>query len=375
MTAVSAAAYTAFALRRLRRSGATAQGVPMSRPPDPAPPLPHDAAYKAMYRHPQAIRDLCRYLVPPHGPLGPETLAALDLCTVEKLPAEWVTADFRRRHGDQVWRIRWREAGEGVGAGAWVLLLLEFQSRADTDMALRVLGYVVELYRDLEAQGVVPPGTRRPPVLPVVIHNGESPWGAPVEVADLIALPEVPAQVRRDLRALQPSQRLHVVDFPRHRQEDLVPGNVVSLQMGFEHAGPSDYGRLLPAVGELKDAGLRRTVYEWAVRRARRDGLVLEEVDMEGTYFRSRIGENMRRATRTWFAEGVEEGQRVLLGRQVAMKFGEEASARVEPLLARIAAPGLLAEVGEGLLVCATETELVARVEAVIESKALPPGH
>lgn len=124
---------------------------------------------------------------------------------------------------------------------------------------------------------------------------------------------------------------------------------------------------------------LRRTVWEWAVRRARRDGLVLEEVDMEGTYFRSRIGENMRRATRTWFAEGraegVEEGQRVLLGRQVAMKFGEKASARVGPLLARIADPGLLVDVGEGLLVCATEAEFVACVEAVIESKASPPGH
>ncbi len=361
---------------------AAAQGVSMSRPPDPAGPLSHDAAYKAMYRHPQAIRDLCRYLVTPHGPLGPETLAALDLSTVEKLPAEWVTADFRRRHSDQVWRIRFREAAEDAGARAWLLLLLEFQSRDDTDMALRILGYVVELYRDLEAQGVVRPGARRPPVLPVVIHNGESPWSAPMEVAELIALPEVPAQVRRDLAELQPSQRLHVVDFPRHRQDDLVPGNVVSLQMGFEHAEPSDYARLLPAVAELSDANLRRTVWEWAVRRARRDGLVLEEVDMEGTYFRSRIGENMRRATRAWFdegrAEGVEEGleqQRVLLGRLVARKFGAKASARVVALLAQIADPELLAEVGEGLLVCATETELVARVEAVIESKALPPGH
>ena len=162
-----------------------------------------------MYRHPQAIRDLCRYLATPHGPLGPETLAALDLSTVEKLPAEWVTVDFRRRHGDQVWRIRFRDAAEEAGAEAWLLLLLEFQSRDDTDMALRMLGYVVELYRDLEAQGVVRPGTRRPPVLPVVVHNGESPWGAPVEVAELIALPEVPAQVRRDLAELQPSQRLH----------------------------------------------------------------------------------------------------------------------------------------------------------------------
>ena len=136
----------------------------MAAPPDRPPPLPHDAAYKAMYRHRQAIRDLCRYLAAPHGPLSPETFAALDFSTLAKLPTEWITADFRRRHGDQVWRIRFREAGEDIGAGAWLLLLLEFQSRADTDMALRILGYVVELYRDLEAQGVVRPGTRRPPV-------------------------------------------------------------------------------------------------------------------------------------------------------------------------------------------------------------------
>ena len=342
-----------------------------------------------MYGHRQAILDLRRYLVAPNGLLGPETLAALDFSTLAKLPAEWVTADFRRRHGDQVWRIRFREAAEDAGAGAWLLLLLEFQSRADPDMALRILGYVVELYRDLEAQGVVRPGTRRPPVLPVVVHNGASPWRAPVEVAELIALPEVPTQVRRDLATLQPSQRLHVVDFPVHRQEDLVPGNVVSLQIGFEHAGPSDYARLLPAVAEIEDAGLRRTVWEWAVRRARRDGLVLEEVDMEGTYFRSRIGENMRRATRAWFAEGRAEGmeeglrrgreqgveqgraqgleqQRALLVRQITTKFGAGAAQRVSPLLDRVTDPALLAEVGDALLVSATETELVARIEAVI---------
>ena len=217
-----------------------------------------------------------------------------------------------------------------------------------------------------------------------------------------VALPEAPAAVRRDLAELQPSQRLHVVDFPRHRQDDLVPGNVVSLQIGFEHAGPSDYARLLPAVGELADAGLRRTVWEWVVRRARRDGVDLGEVNVEGTYFRSRIGDNFRRATEAWFAEGraegVEEGlregraegiregraegvekglaqQRMLLGRLVATKFGPEASARVMALLARIAEPARLVEVGEGLLVCATEEDLVARVETVIESKAQPPDN
>ena len=338
-----------------------------------------------MYRHRQAILDLRRYLVAPNGPLRPDTLAALDFSTLAKLPAEWVTADFRRRHGDQVWRIRFKGASPDAGAGAWLLLLLEFQSRDDPDMALRILGYVVELYRDLEAQGIVRSGTHRPPVLPVVIHNGASRWRSPVEVADLIALAEVPEAVREDLATLQPSQRLHVVDFPLYRQEDLVRGNVVSLQIGFEYAGPSDYDRLVPAVGELGDAGLRRTVWEWVALRAQREGMTLEAADVEGTYFRSRIGENMRRATRAWFAEGraegVEEGlrrgleqQRALLMRQIGTKFGAGASARVEPLLARVGDAALLVEIGDVLLVSGTETELVERVEAVLASEAQSSG-
>ena len=352
----------------------------MAAPPERPPVLPHDAAYKAMYRHPQAIRDLFRYLAAPRGPLGPETVAALDLSTVAKLPAEWVTADFRRRHGDQVWRIRLREASDGAGAEAWLLLLLEFQSRADTDMALRILGYVVELYRDLEAQGVVRPGTRRPPVLPVVIHNGESPWHAPVRVAELIALPRVPAQVRRDLRALQPAQRLHVVDFPRHRQEDLVPGNVVSLQIAFEHAGYEDYPRLSQAMAEIEDTGLRRTVYEWVAQRARRHGLPLEDLDVEGTYFRSRIGENMRRATQAWFAqgraegrtEGQAEGQAELMRRLAARKFDAATAERLAERLAEIADPERLVEVGEWLLECEHGDELLERVAGLCAASA--PG-
>ena len=345
----------------------------MSRPSDRAPPLPHDASYKAMYSHRQAVLDLRRYLVAPNGPLRPATLAALDFATLARLPAEWITADFRRRHGDQVWRVRLRDAAPDAGAEAWLLLLLEFQSRDDPDMALRILGYVVELYRDLEARGVVRRGTRRPPVLPVVVHNGVSPWRSPVEVAELIALRELPVAVRRDLEALQPSQRLHVVDFPTHRQEDLVPGNVVSLQIGFEYAGPSDYEWLLPAVAELEDVGLRRTVYAWAAGRARRYGLELEGLDVEGTYFRSRIGENMKRATEAWFAEGLQRGmeqglaqQRALLMRLIATKFGAGAAQRVEPLLARVADAALLAEVGDVVLMSGTEAELVSGVETVV---------
>ena len=55
-----------------------------------------------------------------------------------------------------------------------MLVMLEFQSRDDPGMALRVLEYTAMLYRELlrEDWG----GAPLPPVLPVVLYNGHRPW-------------------------------------------------------------------------------------------------------------------------------------------------------------------------------------------------------
>ena len=106
---------------------------------------------------------------------------------------------------------------------------------------------------------------------------------------------------------------------------------------------------------------------------------------MEGTYFRSRIEENMRRATQVWFAEGRAEGiaegraeaireglkqQRTLLVRQVATKFGARAAARIGPPLVRIVDPALLAEIGEWLIECDHGEELLKRVAGLRATSA-----
>ena len=73
--------------------------------------LPHDPAFKAICSHPRVIADALRgYAVKPNGPLDPRTVAALNFRTLRKLPAEWVTRDFGRRVGDQVWQVRFRWA-------------------------------------------------------------------------------------------------------------------------------------------------------------------------------------------------------------------------------------------------------------------------
>lgn len=70
-------------------------------------------------------------------------------------------------------------------------------------MALRNLEYTALLYRELERRGELgTPGTW-PPVLPVVLYNGEARWTAELEMRELIA--PVPSL----LGPCQPSQRIH----------------------------------------------------------------------------------------------------------------------------------------------------------------------
>ena len=65
----------------------------------------------------------------------------LDFDTLERVSGDYISDDLRARADDIVWRVR-------CGSRR-VYLLIEFQSRVDTFMAVRVLAYVALLYQDL----------------------------------------------------------------------------------------------------------------------------------------------------------------------------------------------------------------------------------
>ena len=64
-------------------------------------------------------------------------------------------------------------------------------------------------------------------------------------------------------------------------------------------------------------------------------------------------------------AEGRAEGERALLIRQAARRFGVKTAQRLSTLLLRIEDPGRLAEVSDWLVDCATSAELLDRVTAL----------
>lgn len=96
-----------------------------------------DTAYKQLFAHPEMVRDLLLGFVPGTW------VGQLDLASFERVSGSYVGDGGQQRHSDMVWKVRL--AGDWI----YVYLLLEFQSRSDPWMALRMQVYVGLLYQDL----------------------------------------------------------------------------------------------------------------------------------------------------------------------------------------------------------------------------------
>ena len=371
--------------------------------------LPHDPAFKAIFSHRRMIADaLLGYAARPNGPLHPRTVAALDLCTLQKLPAEWVRDDFRLRLGDQAWRVRFRWARDWSDPGGYLLILVEFQSRPHPDMALRMADYAVRLHDELVTAGVVRPGAPLPPIFPLVIHNGPGRWTAPTTLGGLTATPAPPAAAAspkdvedarlaaRDLDAFRLRHAYFPLDFHRHREDDPHADNAMSLLIGLESAATPDGLlaplRLLPGLPERE---LAQTMLAWTLLRLGVDSETAEEMKRMASLdeFHSQLEERARGWTEQWFAEGVEHGraegmeqgmergiergraegvaegraegvaaQRAMLRRQAAARFGDSARL-LDAHLEGVGSSAKLAEISEWLVVD-TFDRLIAKVEA-----------
>ncbi len=110
---------------------------------------------------------------------GADWARHLDRSTLTPVATEHVAADPRLRRNDLIWRATWR------GRALYLYLMLEFQSKSERRMPLRVAEYVLQLYNWLLASGQVRGRGLLPPVLATVVYNGKKPWAGPLEMAGL----------------------------------------------------------------------------------------------------------------------------------------------------------------------------------------------
>ncbi len=137
-----------------------------------------DSLYHQLFSHPLLVEEVVRAFVSEAMAVG------LDFSKMERVNATFHGRRGRRREGDVIWRL---PTGEGVDI--YLYLLLEFQSQCDWWMSVRTQVYEGLLWQHVIAEKKLKAKDRLPPVLLLVLYNGEKRWSAPTAVAELIALP------------------------------------------------------------------------------------------------------------------------------------------------------------------------------------------
>ena len=316
----------------------------------------HDENYKRLFASKLMVEHLLRACLPA------DLLATADFSELDELSTEYVSDELRKRHGDTVWRLRLGEHW------MYLLILLEFQSEDDPWMALRIHTYSGLLYQELvrnEAPEVAE--GRLPPVLPIVLYNGTEPWTAARRMSELVA-PGGPW-----LAPYQPAQDYLLLDLQRVAADDLPARNLLRAVTGLEQSRSfEDVLRVREALQlwlrDPRAAELQRAFVDWMRQIAEQvapTGAVVppvrtwEDVGMT-------LVERAAEWPKQWLREGLEQGleqQRALLCRQAAARFGDDTAARLAEVLAPIADPERLAEIGDWLVRCDTAAGFLARLD------------
>lgn len=287
----------------------------------------HDRGHRLLFSHPRTIKDLLE------GFVEEPWVKELDFTTLRRLPADYVSAqlagDFEARAGDVLWQIDWKHPDqEPKRRPLHLLILLEFQSTCDLTMAVRMLVYVGLLYQRLIKERPLRRGELLPPVLPMVLYNGQRPWNAPLDVADLIA-PGPPS-----LDSFRPRLRYHLIDEKRCPLDLLesLENVTAAIFRASRDRGPEDLREVVRQLckwlsGPTEQA-LKRDLTAWiskSVLASRLPEIELPEIQNLDD-FQTVLENFMQTWTQKWFQDGFLKGEQrgFLKGEQRGFLRGEQ---------------------------------------------------
>ena len=289
----------------------------------------HDGCYKNFFSHAIMVEDLLK------GFVREDWVAELDFSSLEKVNGSYVSDDLRNRADDVVWRVRWGREW------LYIYIIMEFQSTVDPWMAVRMMTYVGLLYQDLIRADQLSDRKKLPPVLPLVLYNGDSSWTAATDVAQLVE--EVPGVLGKYCPRLP---YLLLVEHEYEEEELCELKNLVAVLFRSENS--RDPAQLYEIVTHLvewlagpQQASLRRAFTVWfkkvllPSRFDEKDQPVIEDLEEVKTMLAERVKEwnkkSLEKGLRQGRQEGRQEGRKEglqqgikqLLTRQLEKKFGK----------------------------------------------------
>jgi hypothetical protein len=212
----------------------------------------HDLSYRLFFAHQRMIQDLLREIV------GEQWVERIDLGSGERVDASFVSPKHEKRESDVIWQFRRKDGGEPV----YVYVLLEFQSRPDASMPVRLMGYVSLFYQRLMAGQPAAGWRKLPLVIPVVVYNGWEPWNVATDVGSMIGELDLSAEIYR------PRLRYRLVDEATYPREDLAALNSPVADL-FRIETSRDWSEVQASVHRLRqsippaEAPLREAFETW----------------------------------------------------------------------------------------------------------------
>ena len=358
---------------------------------------PSDPPYKVLFQDPGLFEEAVRLV-------APQLADELDFETATSLDKEHLTALDRVRVQDKLRHVEFKKGALPTGRRRYLLVLLEFQAGHDADMAWRMRDYLHQVESALRESGTARAEGGVPPMLSMVVHNGDRRWRAETEFAGPLTGDAAPAPMRTyatvDLqvlargpdaegRRLAPGSRLATLAELESSPAEALPGLLLAvfrrydglesatlrrgmhLRVGTalarhgraEGLSPlEEWERMLAARrGEDMTAMLDATLARWEeakVAEGRRRGLAegVERGRAEG------VERGRAEGVERGLAEGVAQGRVALLRRLAALRFGADVAGQVSALLADVTDVARLDEAGEWLLECDTGEALLGRL-------------
>ena len=303
----------------------------------------HDPFLKSFF----ADRRIVGILIRDHVP---EWADEIDYATLRQEPTELVARKtLQTRHPDVIW------SAETVDGGK-VLFLIEFQLKPERLMALRTTTYTTLALERIAAGADFGLGDALPEFVYLVLYHGDSPWGWPDHVTDLF-------------RRSDPG-RFRLVSWGEGEEGGWSQNDITALVLGAARTHePEDMSAQVAAlrlrVGELGDASLDAFVVERLITMLELRGYT-EVLNLGGVRtmdeLAARVQQGLDELVQKGARQGRQQGQAMVLRRQIAHRFGEETAERLAKQLAELSGPDGIEKVTDALFECGTGDEFIERV-------------
>jgi predicted transposase/invertase (TIGR01784 family) len=139
----------------------------------------HDVGYKHLFSHRSTFLELLKSFVKKDWV---NLIKEEDLILVDK---SYILSDFEEEESDILYKININ------GNEVIFYVLLEFQSRVDFQMPMRLLFYMVEVWRDILKNSTKADRRRKefrlPAVVPIVLYNGKNKWTANTSFKEILS--------------------------------------------------------------------------------------------------------------------------------------------------------------------------------------------